>query len=278
VREADGRVTRINGTDTDITERRHAEARLEDARHELTRMARVTTLAEFAASIAHEVSDPMGAILMNSKACLRWLEGEGSGVRKDEVRAALQDIVESANRAKQVVNRDRELFRHRGTEKEALDIGRIVRDVAALARTRLEQSSVVLSMTLGDTPLVDGDPVQLQQVLLNLFLNGIEAMEPVDPKSRTLTVDTRMAGKQLVQITVRDTGTGLRDVAVERLFTPFYTTKPTGTGVGLSLSRSIIEAHGGQIWADPDGPGATFRFTLPVAGDRSTGDDAHRTD
>jgi PAS domain S-box-containing protein len=265
VRPAHGGVTRITGTDTDITERRHAEARLEDARREYTRMARVTTLAQFAASIAHEVSQPLGAILMNSKACLRWLAG--SGVPTDELRAALQDIIDAANRAKQVVTRDRELFRHRTAEKQVLDLKRLAKDVAALSRTRLEQSSVELTMTLDDTlPPVAGDRVELQQVLLNLFLNGIEVMESVDPRSRRLTIDIRLTGEHFVQVTVRDTGPGLRGADVNRLFTPFYTTKAAGTGVGLSLSRSIIEAHGGQLWAEPDdGSGATFRFTLPVA-------------
>jgi two-component system, LuxR family, sensor kinase FixL len=265
VRQPDGRVVRITGTDTDITERKDAEARLEDARREFTRMARVTTLAQFAASIAHEVSQPMSAILMNSKACLRWLAG--SGAPTADLRAALLDIVAAANRAQEVMTRDRELFRHHAADTQALDIKGVVTEVAALARTRLAQSHIELIMTLDDTlPLVVGDRVELQQVFLNLLVNSIEAMEAVDSRSRSVTIETRLSGEHLVEITVRDTGPGLRDVDVDRLFTPFYTTKAAGTGVGLSISRSIIEAHGGQLWVEPtgNGPGATFRFTVPV--------------
>ena len=149
VRQADGRVTRIIGTDTDITERKQVEASLEDARREFTRIARVTTLAQFAASIAHEVSQPLGAILMNSKACLTWLAG--SGASTDELRAALLDIVDAANRADEVVTRDRDLFRQHRTTKQALDIKRIVSEVAMLVRTRLEQQHVALTMALDDT-------------------------------------------------------------------------------------------------------------------------------
>ena len=265
VRQADGRVTRITGTDTDITERKQVEASLEEARREFTRIARVTTLAQFAASIAHEVSQPLGAILMNSKACLRWLARPGASTT--ELRDALLDIVEAANRADEVVTRDRDLFRHHTTTKQALDITRIVTDVAMLVRTRLEQQHVALTLALDDTlPPVAGDRVELQQVLLNLFVNSIEAMETVAPRTRRLTIETRRSAADLVQTTVQDTGPGMRDVDVSRLFAPFYTTKAHGTGVGLSLSRAIVEAHGGQLWAEPDnGRGATFRFTLPVA-------------
>jgi two-component system sensor kinase FixL len=264
VRQPDGRVTRIIGTDTDITERKQVEASLEDARREFARIARVTTLAQFAASIAHEVSQPLSAILMNSKACLTWL---GSGASTTELRDALLDIVEAATRANEVVTRDRDLFRHHATTKQALDIKCIVNDVAMLVRTRLEQRHVALTMALDDTlPPVSVDRVELQQVLLNLFVNSIEAMENVAPRSRRLTIETRRTGEHLVQVTVQDTGSGMRDVDLSRLFAPFYTTKAHGTGVGLSLSRAIVEAHGGQLWAEPDnGRGATFRFTLPVA-------------
>ena len=137
--------------------------------------------------------------------------------------------------------------------KQALDIKRIVSEVAMLVRTRLEQQHVALTMALDDTlPPVAGDRVELQQVLLNLFVNSIEAMEIVAPRSRRLTIETRRTGEHLVQITVQDTGPGMRDVDVSRLFAPFYTTKAHGTGVGLSLSRAIVEAHGGQLWAEPE--------------------------
>lgn len=266
VRQADGSVARITGTDTDITERKRAEASLEEAQHEFTRMARVTTLAHFAASIAHEVSQPLSAILLHSRACLHRLAAPRAST--DEVRAGLMDIIDSANRAHEVLTRDRDLFRHRASDKQGpLDIQRIVNDVAALARTRLEQSSVALSLTFdGDLPPIAGDRVQLQQVLLNLLLNSIEAMDTVERSSRRLTIEARLAGDDQVEMAVRDTGPGLGGADIDRLFMPFYTTKPAGTGIGLSISRSIIEAHGGRLWVEPDdGSGATFRFTLPVA-------------
>ncbi len=265
----DGRVVRIIGTDTDITERKSAEAGLEETRHELARVARVTTLAEFAASIAHEVSQPLTAILMNVKACLRWLESPAPP--SDDLHAALLDIADAANRANDVMSRNRTLFRHHTVEKQFLNINSVVRDVAALARTRLQQSQVTLETTLDeDLPAVFGDRVELQQVLLNLLLNAIEAMEAVHPRSRRLQIDSRLTGEGLVQITVRDTGIGLGEVDFERMFTAFYTTKPAGTGVGLSISRFIVEAHGGLLWADrSDGPGATFCFTIAVASEET---------
>ena len=274
VRQADGSVTRITGTDMDITERKRAEADLEDARREFTRMARVTTLAHFAASIAHEVSQPLSAILMHSRAGLQRLAQQGGPT--DEFRDGLLEIVDCANRAHEILTRDRDLFRNRASEKqEPLDITRIVDDVVALAQARLQQSGVTLSKTFDELPLVVGDRVQLQQVLLNLLLNSIEAMDTVDRFSRRLTIAARLDGEDLVEISVRDTGPGMRGVDVDRLFTPFYTTKLTGTGVGLSISRSIVEAHGGRLWVDPDGgPGATFRFTLPVATVGATKGDA----
>jgi PAS domain S-box-containing protein len=275
VREADGRVRQIIGTDTDITERKKVEARLEETRRELTRISRVTTLAEYAASIAHEVSQPLGAIVLHSKACLRWLTGGGAPT--GELRDALSDIVEAANRADEVVTRNRDLFRHHATTKEALDIRRVVKDVIPFLRTRLEQHHIALVLRFDDTvPPVFGDRVQLQQVLLNLFGNSIEAMETVDRQRRTLTVETRLTGERLVEMTVRDTGIGMQDVNAGQLFAPFYTTKTKGTGVGLSISRTIVESHGGTLWAEPGtAPGATFRFTLPVA-DPPTGEDAAR--
>ena len=275
VRHADGRVKRLTGTDTDITERKRAEVNLEETRHELARVARVTSLAQCAASIAHELSQPLASIQLNSKACLRWLTG--SGVSTDELHGALLDIAEAATLANGVISRDRELFRHHTVEKEVLDVNGIVHEVASLVRTRLYQSQVTLDVMLDNNlPHVRGDRVELQQVLLNLLLNGIEALETVDARSRRITIETRLTAarhevtqakhEHLVQTTVRDSGTGIRDADVDRLFTPFYTTKPRGTGIGLSISRFIIETHGGRLWVEPsDGCGATFCFTVPVA-------------
>ncbi len=275
VRHAGARVTRITGTVTDITERKRAEANLEETRHDLARVARVTSIDQCAASIAHELSQPLASIQLNSRACLRWLAG--SGVSPDELHGALLDIAEAATLANGVITRDREQFRHRTAEKEVLDVNDIVREVASLVRTRLVQSQVALDVRLAsDLPNVRGDRVELQQVLLNLILNSIEAMETVDPRSRRITIETRLTAERhevapdihehQVQTTVRDTGPGLKEIDVDRLFTPFYTTKPRGTGIGLSISRFIIETHEGRLWAEPGvGGGAAFSFTVPVA-------------
>lgn len=258
------RATRFTGTVTDVTDRKLAEANLEETRHELTRMARVTSLAQSVASIAHELSQPLASIQMNIGACLRWLNGPG--VPTDELHGALRDIAEAAALANGVISRDQEQFRRHALEKQALDANSVVAEVASLVRTRLQQGGVALDLRLGTSlPPVLGDRVELQQVLLNLLLNGIEAMESVDTRSRRLTIHTRLAG-DLVQTTVSDTGIGIRDADADRLFTPFFSTKPRGTGIGLSISRFIIERHGGRLWAEKsNGRGATFCFTVPVA-------------
>jgi PAS domain S-box-containing protein len=264
------RATRITGTVMDITDRKRAELNLEETRHELARVARVTSLAQSAAYITHELSQPLASIQMNIGACLRWLKGPA--VPTDELHGALLDVAEAAALARGVITRDRELFRRHSVEKQVLDANGIVADVASLARARLQQTGVVLDLRLDrDLPPVRGDRVELQQVLLNLLLNGIEAMEAVDPSERRLTIETRLTG-DLVQTTVEDTGPGIPEADAERLFTPFYTTKPRGTGIGLSISRFIIDHHGGRLWADRShGLGARFRFTVPVATAEATG-------
>ena len=277
MRLPDGRAVRIIGTDTDITERKNADVQLEEMRHDLTRVSRVSMLSQFAASIAHEVSQPLNAVFLNVKACLRWMEDSAPTV--EDLRPALRDICEAAKRANDVISHNRELFKHHRVEKCLLDVNVVVRDVAVLAQTRLQQSLVTLETELDDDlPEVLGDRVELQQVLLNLVLNAIEAMGGVDPSSRRLWIQTCLTETSLVRVTVRDTGIGLGSIDLQRLYTPFYTTKPSGTGVGLSISRRIVEAHGGELYAKPqDGPGTTFCFTIPAAmGDASEWPDEPR--
>lgn len=244
--------------------RQAAEAGLEQTRHELARVARVTTLAEFAGSIAHELAQPLTAILANAQAGLRWVKGPSA--KDDDLRATLADIADAARLANEVMVRNRRLFQHHAVQKQPLNINTVVDDVVALARVRLEQSSIALDLTLAPgLPAVLADRVGIQQVLLNLVLNSVEAMEQVDPRSRRLEIGT-VSWDGHVRVTVRDTGVGLAGVDVDRLFTAFYTTKPAGTGIGLSISRSIVEAHEGEFAVVPtDGPGATFAFTLPLA-------------
>ena len=243
--------------------RQAAEAGLEQTRHELARVARVTTLAEFAGSIAHELAQPLTAILANAQAGLRWVKGPSA--KDDDLRATLADIADAARLANEVMVRNRRLFQHHVVQKQPLNVNSVVDDVVALARVRLEQSGVTLELSLDqDLPTVLADRVGLQQVLLNLVLNSVEAMESVDTRSRRLEISTGSRDGH-VRVTVRDTGVGLGGVDVDRLFTAFYTTKPAGTGIGLSISRSIVDAHGGEFAAVPtDGPGATFAFTLPA--------------
>jgi C4-dicarboxylate-specific signal transduction histidine kinase len=265
VRLADGRAERIIGTDTDITERKSAEMTLEETRHELARVSRVTTLTQFAAAIAHETSQPLNTVLLNARACLRWLGRASPSI--DQLRATVQDIADAAKQANEVINRNRGMFSRRRSEKQLLNVNGIIRDVVSLARTRLHSGRVKLEMSLEpDLPEVMGDCVELQQVLLNIFLNGIEAVEGANPAVRQLSVQTRATPEGQVQICVRDTGVGLRGVDFKDLFTPFYTTKPAGTGVGLSISRFIVEDHGGRLWAESNGDiGAAFFVSIPTA-------------
>ncbi|HEY7447653.1 MAG TPA: ABC transporter substrate binding protein [Vicinamibacterales bacterium] len=257
----DGRPVRVVGTDTDITARKKSEQDLHEAQADLSRVSRLTALGEFAASIAHEVRQPLTAILMNAKTCLRWIGDATPDL--NEIRAALLDVVDAGRRADEVIRRNRELFKHQTVQKAPLDINEVISDVTVLARTRLHGSDVILSTSLaGNLPPVNGDRVELQQVLLNLVANSIDALEMVDPGSRSIEVSSSLTDG-VVKVSVRDTGVGLDGVDVQRMFTLSYTTKPSGTGVGLAVSRSIVEAHGGQLWAEQNASGgATFSFTV----------------
>jgi PAS domain S-box-containing protein len=263
VKRKDGTPVRVIGTGTDVTERKASEQALLETQGELTRMSRLAALGEFAASIAHEVRQPLTAILMNANTSLRWLRSTSPNI--SEIGAALSDIVDAGKRADEVILRNRELFRHHTVEKVPLDINAIILEVAVLARTRLQNSRVTLDTTLAiGVPPVMGDRVELQQVLLNLILNGIDAMDPIDPSSRQLTIISAIVPDAGVRVSVRDAGVGLAGVDLQRMFTTSYTTKPTGSGIGLSISRLIVEAHGGRIWAEQnDDSGATVSFTIP---------------
>ena len=259
-----GVAVRIIGTDTDITERKRAEQALHDAQMELTRLSRLTALGEFAASIAHEVSQPLTAIMMNATTCLRWLDGASPDLT--EVRGALWEVLEASQRAEEVIRRNRELFRHHTVEKAPVDVNDVIQDVATLAKTHLLGSHVTLATALGTSlPTIVADRLELQQVLLNLIVNAIDAMESVPPNFRRIEIASALAHVDGVQVSVRDRGIGLQGVDVSRMFAPSYTTKANGTGVGLSISRSIVEAHGGRLWAEPnEDRGATFFFTVPI--------------
>ena len=254
----------------DISERKIAQEALREtdtalqlARTELARVSRVTTLGELTASIAHEVNQPLGAMVTNAAACARWLAAKPADMK--EARAALDNIVADGKRAGEIIKRIRGLTKRQAPRLELLDVNRKIHEVLALADHELRSHDIVLSTELGRAlPRVAGDRVQLQQVLLNLIVNAIEAMSGVHDRRRELAIVSRRDASDVV-VEVRDSGPGVQPERAEQMFEPFYTTKAEGIGIGLSISRSIIEAHGGRLWAGPNRPhGAAFCFALPV--------------
>jgi PAS domain S-box-containing protein len=264
-RDERGRPTGVLETNNDITEQRRTAAALDETRSELARVSRVTMLGEITASIAHEVNQPLAAVMMNGNAARRWLAADPPNV--DEARPALQRILDDATRAGQVIARIRGLLQGDTPEKTTLGINDIIRETLAFTRNELERKGVGVHTELHDhLPPVEGDRIQLQQVLLNLILNAIDAMDGTAPGLRVLTIRSRLDENGGVVVEVADRGKGLEPGQHERIFDAFYSTKPGGLGMGLAISRSIIEPHGGRIWATPnDGPGLSIRFSLPVA-------------
>ena len=251
------------GTVMDITDRRHAEEAVRNAQAELARVARLTTMGELVASIAHEINQPLSAIVTQSDAALRFLDRDKPDL--DEVRDALSCIGRDGARAADVIRGLRSLAKRSGPELANVDINDAIREVLALTRGELQRQDIVLRTELaaGDLPVM-GDRVQLQQVLLNLIMNGVEAMRGMTERTRELTVSSMPAEPSGVLIGVEDTGPGLDPAIAQRIFDPFFTTKPDGMGMGLSICRSIIESHGGRFWVSPRVPcGAVFQFTAP---------------
>jgi C4-dicarboxylate-specific signal transduction histidine kinase len=227
-------------------------------------MARLTTMGELTASIAHEINQPLAAIVTQSEAALRFLNRDEPDL--DEVQDALSAIRQDGTRAGEVIRGLRALARKSGPQLTRLDIDDVIRKVLAVARGELLRHDVVLRTELAaeDQPVM-GDHVQLQQVLLNLIMNGVEAMKEVTERARELTVSSTLAEPGSVLVAVADTGTGLDPAVAERMYQSFFTTKPDGLGMGLSICRSIIEAHGGRLWFSPRAPhGADVRFTVPL--------------
>jgi C4-dicarboxylate-specific signal transduction histidine kinase len=240
---------------------------LRQAQAELAHVTRVTTMGELAASIAHEVNQPISAVVLNGNACLRWLarvkeESDEIG----EVRETLQRIIRDGSRAGEIISRIRALFKKTESAKAPLDLNETIREVVVLARSEMNKQEVMLRLELpSDLPKVVGDRVQLQQVVLNLILNAIDAMATVEGRNRDLTIQTRPCDGRKVIVTVRDTGIGLGPESTDQVFKAFHTTKAGGLGMGLSISRSIVENHSGRLWATGhNGPGASFHFTLPA--------------
>jgi signal transduction histidine kinase len=241
-----------------------ASEALREAQTELAHVNRVTTMGQLAASIAHEVNQPISGMVTNADAALSWLGGQPPNLEK--VRYSLDEIIKDGNRAGDVVGRIRDLIKKVPPRKDVLEINEAILEVIALTRGEMVKTSVSLQTQLAaGLPLIEGDRVQLQQVILNLIVNAVEAMSGVSEGSRELLIGT---GKDSsgVLVTVQDSGSGLDPKSFDRLFDAFYTTKPGGMGMGLSICRSIVEAHGGRIWASRPaaGPGATVQFTLPL--------------
>ncbi len=250
-------------------EREQAEEALRQAQADLAHVSRVTTMGELTASIAHEVNQPLTAVVNNANACLDLLPKGAPNV--EEVREALAEIIDDADRASAVILHVRQLAKRAPIEKSLLDLRDVVKDVLGLARYESAARRVTIHTDLPeDLPSVSGDRVQLQQVLLNLVMNGMEAMNTVEESKRVLTICGRLEtrdGMRAASLRVQDSGTGFKPEEMDRLFEAFYTTKPQGMGMGLAISRSIIEAHGGRLWAEPNqGPGATFLISLPSVG------------
>jgi signal transduction histidine kinase len=266
----------------ELSEQKRAEEALQKAQAELAHVTRVTTLGELTTSIAHEINQPLAAVVTNANASLRWLSGDSPNLA--EAREAIRRIVRDGNRAGEIIARIRALAKKAPPKKDWLDLNETIGEAVAMARSEVQRNQVLLQTKLAnDLPLILGDRIQLQQVILNLLMNAIEAMSGVSEGPRELRVSsekvTEPSGESKEEryenrgltdtewthllVSVRDSGPGLDPQRLNRLFDAFYTTKPQGLGMGLAISRSIIEAHGGRLWAKANVPrGALFQFTL----------------
>ena len=245
-------------------ERTQAEEALRQAQADLTRANRVSSMGELTASLAHEVKQPIAAAITDANTCLRWLSRDQPDL--EEARAAASRIVQDGKRAGEIVNRVRLLFQKDTLQRELVDLSEIIREMMLILHSEATKFAVLVRTELAaDLPQVMGDRVQLQQVLMNLMMNSIDAMKDVDG-TRELTIQSQRGEDDQVLISVSDTGVGLPPQRADKIFNAFFTTKTHGTGMGLRISRSIVESHGGRLWAADNSPrGATFQFTLPAA-------------
>jgi PAS domain S-box-containing protein len=270
---ASGELVEFLGTGMDITERRQAEKereRLRQVQADLARINRMTTMGELTASLAHEINQPISAAATDAKTCLRWLAREQPDI--GEARAAAARMVTAVTRAADIVSRLRQLFKKGAPQTNLVDVSEVIQEMVVLLRSEATRHSVsILTELSEDLPRVVADRVQLQQVLMNLMLNGIESMEGANSEHQ-LTIKSQMAERGQLLISVSDTGVGIPQEQADQIFNAFFSTKTQGTGMGLSISRSIIESHGGRLWPTSNsGRGATFNFTLPAEGAQDTG-------
>ena len=260
-----GDLVEFVGSVMDVTER----CRADQERQAIAHVNRITTMGQLTASIAHEVNQPLAGAVSSAHAALHWLEAQPPNL--EETRQSLAAIITDGNRAAEILQRIRNLVKRAPSRNDQLDINEPILEVIALARSEVQRSGVSLQTRLApDLPLVEGDRVQLQQVMLNLILNAVEALSGVSEGSRDLLISSEDGGADGVRVAVQDSGPGLIPESADRLFEAFYTTKPTGMGMGLAICRSIIEAHGGRLWATANEPrGAVFQFSLPPERDET---------
>jgi C4-dicarboxylate-specific signal transduction histidine kinase len=266
VRNISGDLVEYVGTSMDVTERKRADEereRLRQAQADLAHVSRVTTMGELTASLAHEVNQPIAAAVTNANTCLRWLARDHPNV--EEAREAAMRIMKDGTRAAEIISRIRLLFKKGTAQRELVDVNEAIRDMIVLLRSETTRNNILVQTELAaDLPEVMADRVQLQQVLMNLMINGIEAMKDVDG-TRELAIRSQLKENEEVVVSVTDSGVGLPPQQKEQIFNAFFTTKPHGTGMGLRISRSIIESHGGRLWAGDNSPrGASFCFSLPT--------------
>jgi PAS domain S-box-containing protein len=264
LRDGHGGILKWYGTGIDIEDRKRAEESLRKTQADLAHANRVTTMGELSASLAHEINQPISGAIMNASTCLRRLDREQPDL--DGARAAASKIIRDANRAAEIINRVKLFFRKGVVTKERVDLNEMIREMEILLHNEATQHSVSVQTKLAaDLPLIAADRVQLQQVLMNLMINGIDAMKAVDAP-RQLTLGTQYDSDEQLLVSVEDTGIGLPPNQADQIFNAFFTTKEHGTGMGLRISRTIIEAHGGRLWAADNHPrGASFHFTLAVS-------------
>ncbi len=263
LRDESGEIVKWYGTNTDIDDRKRAEEQLRNAQSELARVMRVMTMGQLTASIAHEVNQPLSGILTNASTCLRMLDANPPNL--EGARETARRTIRDGHRASDVIARLRTLYSKKEPAVEPMDLNEVAREVTALSATEIQRNGVILRQEFADDlPAALGDRVQLQQVILNLLRNATDAMSAINDRPRELLVRTELDEGNRVRLSVKDSGVGLTPQAADKIFEAFYTTKTDGMGVGLSISRSIVEAHQGRLWATRnDGPGSTFSFSIP---------------
>jgi C4-dicarboxylate-specific signal transduction histidine kinase len=263
VLNASGDLVQFVGSSTDITERKHSEEALRQAQTDLAHASRVTTMGELTASLAHEVNQPIAAAVTDANTCLRWLTRDQPDL--DEAREAASRMAKDATRAAEIIARVRLMFKKGVAQRELVDVSELLREMVILLRNEISRHSISVRTELAEAlPQIMGDRVQLQQVVMNLIINSIDAMKDVEG-TRELTINSRRAEGEQVMVSVTDTGVGLPSQQADQIFDAFFSTKAHGTGMGLRISRSIVESHGGRLWATDNSPrGASFNLTLPT--------------